>query len=104
MPLCAGIYTKRVMYVAKRTDGNQTEIVEGLRKLGYSVAITSDLGDGFPDLVVAIDFKTMLVEVKDPNQPPSKRKLTPAQIKFHAGWNDIVIVAETIEDITKNFI
>ena len=104
MPLCAGIYTKRVMYVAKRTDGNQTEIVEGLRKLGYSVAITSMMGKGFPDIVVAKDFKTMLVEIKDPSQPPSKRKLTADELKFHAKWNDIVIVAETIHDITKNFI
>ena len=104
MPLCAGIYTKRIMYVAKRTDGNQTEIVEGLRKLGYSVAITSMMGKGFPDIVVAKDFKTMLVEIKDPSQPPSKRKLTADASKFHAKWNDLVIVAETIHDITKNFI
>lgn len=92
------------MYVAKRTDGNQTEIVEGLRKLGYSVAVTSMMGNGFPDIVVAKDFKTMLVEIKDPSQPPSKRKLTADELKFHAKWNDIIVVAETIQDVIKNFI
>ncbi len=36
----------------KRTDANQNEIVEGLRKVGCTVAVTSAAGDGFPDIVV----------------------------------------------------
>ena len=35
----------------KRTDENQIEIVKTLRQTGISVAVTSNLGDGFPDIV-----------------------------------------------------
>ena len=88
---------------ARRTDANQEQLVKDLRKSGYTVAVTSEKGKGFPDLVIAKDFKTMLVEVKDPAQPPSKRKLTDCEIEFHAKWNDFVIVAETINDIKKHY-
>ena len=88
---------------ARRTDANQEQLVKDLRKSGYTVKVTSHVGEGFPDLVIAKDFKTMLVEVKDPDQPPSKRKLTPDEVKFHLSWNDFVIVAETINDIKKHY-
>jgi len=78
---------------ARRTDANQEQLVKDLRKSGYTVAVTSEKGKGFPDLVIAKDFA----------QPPSKRKLTPDEVKFHTSWNDFVIVAETINDIKKHY-
>ena len=76
---------------AKRVDANQPEIVSALRGIGCSVAITSAAGDGFPDLVVGRvdihgDRKNWLIEVKDENKPPSERKLTKDQEKFHSEW------------------
>jgi hypothetical protein len=96
----------------KRTDGNQTKIVNQLRQLGFSVAITSMVGNGFPDLVVsnaAYDkptgkyWKTILVELKDPNQSPSARKLSPDEKKFHEHWKGYIVIATQLSDITNYF-
>jgi hypothetical protein len=72
---------------AARVDRNQAEIVEALRKAGATVHITSSAGDGFPDLVVAYQRQTYLLEVKDGTKPPSERELTPDQVRFHVEWN-----------------
>ncbi len=68
---------------AGNIDANQPEIVEALRRVGVHVHITSDLGEGFPDLVTykpGIGVK--LIEVKDGAKPPSARRLTEQQCKF----------------------
>ena len=70
------------MFRRGRTDANQTEIVEALRKRGVSVAITSAVGNGFPDLVCSWQGRTVLLEVKR----SEKEKLTPDQVKFFEGW------------------
>lgn len=75
-----------------RTDGTQTEIVKALRKLGATVAVTSALGDGFPDLVVGWRGVNHLVEVKNGSLSPSKRELTPDEEKFHATWRGAPVV------------
>lgn len=82
---------------AARIDGNQPELVKELKKIGAVVADTSRLGDGFPDLVVAYKGKNYLVEVKDPSQPPSKRRLTPKEKKFLGVWPAPCFVVETLE-------
>ena len=69
-----------------RTDRNQTEIVEALRAAGASVYSLAAVGDGIPDLLVGHAGKTALVEIKDGEQPPSKRQLTPDQLDWHAAW------------------
>jgi hypothetical protein len=76
----------------KRTDLNQTEIVSALRGVGLSVAVTSNLGNGFPDIVVggllpcphcAKKFpQNRLVEIKS----DMTAVLTPQQKEFHALW------------------
>lgn len=71
---------------AARVDENQPEVVAAFREEGCSVAITSDAGEGFPDIVVAVDDVNVLVEVKDGRKPPSARQLTPAQQRFTSGW------------------
>lgn len=81
-----------------RGDANQTEIVSGLRRIGASVAITSQLGDGFTDLVVGWRGLNFLFEVKNPAQPPSKRKLTDDEQDFHDSWRGQVHVVESVED------
>ena len=73
---------------AARTDSNQSAIVTGLRKLGCRVLSLAAIGNGCPDLLVyrhSTDELFML-EVKSDQQPPSKQKLTPHQIKFHEEW------------------
>jgi len=86
---------------AARTDRNQTEIVNALRKLGCSVAVTSAMGKGFPDLVVGWRGRNFLLEIKDGEAIPSKRKLTPDEQKFHDFWLGDIKVVESVEDAYK---
>jgi hypothetical protein len=86
----------------KKVDRNQPEIVKQLRKIpGVSVAHTHTVGDGFSDLVVGYKGKNYLCEVKDPAKPPSARKLTPDEEKFHSEWKGQVSVVESVTDILK---
>lgn len=92
--------SKRVDHHRKR-DGNHSSIVSDLEVLGYSVATTADLGDGFPDIVVGIHGNNFLFEIKNPEQPPSKRKLTPDEEVFRNKWRGQYDVIETWEDAVK---
>ena len=86
---------------AKRTDANQTKIVTDLRRIGFSVAITSSLGKGFPDLVVGKNGINYLFEIKDADKPPSGKRLTEDEQKFFDGWRGQVNKVETIDEILK---
>lgn len=86
---------------AARTDANQKEIVEAIRKTGASVHITSGVADGFPDLVVGFRGRNFLFEVKDPSKPLSQRRLTQDQIIFHKLWYGQVCIVHTAEDALK---
>lgn len=78
---------------AAKVDSNQVEIVNCLRQLGCSVAVTSTIGKGFPDLVVGIAGKTCLVEVK-----AKKGTYTPDQLAFMASWKGNFYTLRTRED------
>ena len=65
---------------AARIDRNQPEIVSALRKAGAYVLPTHQLKNAF-DLLVAYCGRTMIVEVKDGEQPPSKQQLTEGEEK-----------------------
>jgi len=85
-----------------RTDGNQKEVTKQLRQMGCTVAITSMLGEGFPDIVVGYNGRNYLLELKDPAQPPSKRKLTPDEKDWHEKWRGsvhIIITAQQAMDM-----
>jgi len=84
-----------------RTDANQTEIVKDLRRsnLAASVAITSSLGNGFCDIVVGFRGRNYLIEIKDENKPPSKRKLTEPEKEFHDAWRGQIDVAKNLDEV-----
>lgn len=84
-----------------RIDANQPQIVQGLRKCGYSVAITSGVGGGFPDIVVGARGRSLLFEIKDPDQSASGRKLTEDERQFHMTWMGQIAIIETLEDALK---
>ena len=84
---------------AGRVDANQPEIVKAFRDLGCTVAITSNVRDGFPDIVVGIHGINVLVEIKDGSKPPSKRKLTPDEQQWHDTWKGGVVIVESVEDV-----
>jgi hypothetical protein len=70
------------MTFAKKVDKNQASVVKALRDYGADVHLLHMVGAGIPDLLVAYEGHTILMEVKD---GPDK-KFTPDQIKFIAGW------------------
>lgn len=87
---------------AARVDANQNEIVQALRDVGASVAVTSMIGEGFPDLVVGFRGRNYLFEIKDGSKPPSKRKLTPDEQEWHDLWRgaaDVVISIDVALEI-----
>ena len=86
-----------------RIDANQPEVVKALRKIGAKVAITAQLGNGFPDLAVAYRGKWFLMEVKDGTLSPSARKLSDEERDFHAEFcgHAPVHVVENPEDAIR---
>lgn len=88
-----------VRLFAHRTDANQTEIVSAFRRLGWFVAITSALGEGFPDLVIAKRRVTAVVEIKDGSKPPSERKLTEKEKHFRDSWPGLYAKVENVVDV-----
>lgn len=87
---------------ARRTDANHQKIVKALRKAGIKVADLSGIGRGIPDTLVSWtrggERHTALLEIKNPDQPPSARQLTPAQVKFHRQWVGRIHVVMTPEE------
>lgn len=83
---------------AARTDANQAEIVDVLRRAGRSVSVTAGVGRGFPDLVVGHRGKTFLLEVKDGAQPPSKQRLTEDEKLWHMEWRGHVAVVHSVAE------
>lgn len=87
---------------AARTDDNHAPIRDRLRKFTV-VEDTHSLGDGFPDLV-ARHLRTgapVLLEVKDPTKPPSKRRLTPGELSLSRRWSGAYFVVLTLDDALR---
>lgn len=78
-----------------RVDGNHKEIVKALRDVGASVQSLADLGKGVPDILVGFRGDNYIMEIKDWRQPPSKRRLTPDEKKWHQLWAGPVCIVET---------
>ena len=55
-----------------------------MREAGAYVKAIND--EGLFDLLVSYRGETMLIEVKDGAKPPSARRLTEAEQKFHDEW------------------
>lgn len=90
-----------------RTDGNHTEIINALRKIGCYVIITAAIPNTF-DLLVAYRGNTFIIEVKDGAKPPSKTKLTKGENKCKEGFERVGVeyhvvysVGQAINLVTK---
>jgi hypothetical protein len=83
-----------------RIDANQPDIVKEIRKIpGFSVTITSNLGNGFVDIVVGYCEINGLYEIKDPAKPPSAQQLTEKEQQWHDGWHGQKAVVTTATQI-----
>ena len=87
---------------AAKVDDNQKDLVAQLRKAGYSVRHTHQIGQGFADIVVGHKGVNFLFEIKDCRKPPSQRKLTELEQKFHGEWSGQVGVVCTLEDVENH--
>ncbi len=89
-----------------KSDANQAEIVEGLRKLGFDVDIVSGL-KGIYDIVVSgkklMEFSSVCslrVEIK-----PEKGELNETEVKYWESQKHVgsLIIARCTEDILEWF-
>lgn len=82
-----------------RTDGNHGKIRDALRMAVWPVYDTSHIGGGFPDLMTRSRTGSVLfLEIKDGRLPPSRRVLTPAELKFQALWGKNYVVVTSVEE------
>lgn len=90
------------MRYSAKVDANQKGVIKSLRGIpGVSVAITSSLGEGFPDFVVGYRGVNYMIELKDGNKPPSARKLTDDEELFKSKWKGQYAVCNSFDEIFK---
>ena len=89
------------MRIRGKVDANQAAIVRALRQIGASVQSLADIGDGCPDLLVSFRNRMCLMEVKDGNQPASKRRLTEAEENWIRNWQAPVLIVESVDQALK---
>lgn len=69
--------------------------------MGVSVQHLHQIGGGCPDLVIGHRGINVLVEIKDGDKPPSKRKLTGDEVLWHDQWKGWKAIVETVDDCIK---
>ena len=88
----------------KRRDNTHKQMVDDLRAMHFSVWDTADLGKDFPDLVVAKDGFTVLVEVKTPRgKQQAAQRRSDGQASFAGTWRGEVIAAYTADQVVLHF-
>ena len=91
---------------AANVDVNQREIVRAVRAAGLHVALTHQLGAGFPDVIVTgyslplNAVAAVFVEIKAGND-----KLTEREQEWHAAYPDggPLIIARSADDVLRWF-
>lgn len=69
---------------AARRDHGEQDIIKAMRACGAYVKAIND--EGTFDLLCYYNGHTLLLEIKDGTKPPSARRLTDAEQKFHDEW------------------
>ncbi len=81
---------------AARTDRNQAEIVQALRRAGASVLLLHRVGQGCPDILCGKNSQNYLLEIKT-----MEGALTPDEAEFVAGWSGQVQVVRSVEEALR---
>jgi hypothetical protein len=93
-------------YRQSKTDRNHAEVMQAYRRFGATVCDLSPMGGGVPDLLVAHTWcglrRSFVAEVKDPEQPPNKRKLNPGEALWATHWRGEYWVVETLDDVVRS--
>lgn len=88
------------MFRAARVDRNQKEIVALFRKLGWYVLIISQLKNCC-DIIVSKNGRTIAVEIKDGEKPPSQQKLSAGEMKFKVEWQGEYALVNCNDDVLE---
>ena len=75
----------------KRSDGNQQEIIDALRRCGCSVCDLHEVGHGCPDLLVSRGGVNYLLEVKT-----LRGRMTDDEADWHLMWRGQVDVVRSV--------
>ena len=81
---------------AKKTDSNQQEILNDLKRLGISYFVASGVGAGFPDIVVGFRGLNWFIEIKT-----ETGKQTKPQIKFEESWQGQYAICRSTEQVLE---
>ena len=79
-----------------RSDSNSKILDAAFKNLGFSVANTGQVGDDFPDRVIANCGHTFLAEYKTKNG-----ELSDGQSEFRQNWKGTVFVVRNINDVKR---
>ena len=82
----------------KRVDENQKRFVEHLRRYGATVQHLHEVGKGCPDILVGYRGINYLFEIKNPDMPPSKQRLTEDEVKWHNSWQGRVYIVKDVDE------
>jgi hypothetical protein len=81
-------------------DANQAALRRALDQVpGVSTARL--LIDGCDDLLVGYAGRNYVLEVKNPDRPPSRHRLTEAEAKLHQRWRGQVDIVFTLADALR---
>ncbi len=83
---------------AARKDANHAEIREALESIGATVLCINE--KDAPDLLVGYRGSNYLLEIKDGQKSPSRRKLRPGQAIFAQTWRGQTV---KVEDVYEAF-
>jgi hypothetical protein len=84
----------RPAFAGKRRDANEADIVDALEAIGCTV----ERMDTPVDLLVGYRALNFLLEVKDGDKPPSRRRRTDVQRDFFKRWAGQVRIVKTPEE------
>ena len=76
--------------------------VKALRAAGATVQHLHTVGHGCPDILVGIrGCENYLLEIKDGAKPPSKRRLTKDEARWHRRWRGQVDVVKDVDEALR---
>ena len=87
------------MRTAAKVDENQPEIVAVARDMHASVALTHQLGKGFPDAVLGLYGLNLLWEIKTEDGDLNDREK-----RFHAAWRGQIKVVRSAEEAEREIL
>lgn len=83
---------------AAKRDANHGAIVGIFRQLGCSVFETDRMGAGWPDIVIGVIGRNVLVEIKNADTGYGRGGLNLAQERFNEAWRGDKVVVIRTED------